>query len=96
MQIIRDRLADKADGQYVLLEYLSELQLDDLARCAFVMAESPHDSDRHIHALDRVQQIRNGAVQEYTDANHDAELAEYLQERRDAAIDAEIDERQAA
>ena len=92
-QEIIDRLTDKADDPYVLLDHLSDVRLNDLARYAFLMTEHPYDSEKFQYADDRIKSIRSDALQEYITANYEDELAEFKQELADAEVDAQIDAR---
>ena len=93
MKIIRDRLTDKCENDpRLLLQYIDEDDVVDLAAAAMRMTLSSFASASYEVAQDRVNFIMDGAKDDYITDHEAAEEREYLQEQREEAAEMRADE----
>lgn len=91
--MIRNRLNDKVVEDFsLLLPYLSEDDLAEIATKAFTQTEFRHDHELAIAAHDRIEDIKHQALEGYYGDNEAAEYLEWVNEMREAEDDAKREE----
>lgn len=88
MKVIKDRLTDKCESDpQLVVQYLNEDQIADLASIALTMATFSMSSECFQDAQDRAKSIFESALDDYIDDHYEQERAEYMQEQKEYAAE---------